>query len=114
MTSDSTTELIERLRAIERQLGELEALHADRPAATSRNLKLILGSVATFGGVILAPPTGGLTAFIAGLGVVLWADGIREDAQIDSRRRLVRAERDLLRVELETIGLELQERLQKN
>jgi hypothetical protein len=61
----------------------------------------------------LAPPTGGLTAFIAGLGVVLWADGIREDAQLHARRRSLSTERELLQTELQAIGLELQERLQK-
>lgn len=95
-TPPNVADLIGRIRTIDRRLAELDLRIAYQSKHQSRTLKLLSGSVATLAGLLLAPPTGGLTAFIAGLGVFLFADALREDALLDNERRAVAAERDHL------------------
>jgi hypothetical protein len=106
----TTSELIQEIRRIERRLGELDAALPHVSARRSRTGKIVVGSLAAVGGIALAPPTGGLTAFIAGLGLMLWADGLREDATMENLRRTTNAERRHLHILLKAIELELADR----
>jgi hypothetical protein len=85
-SDQSREDTFAEIRAIERRLGALEA-RLEKHDGWSGTFKIVAGSVATIAGIALAPPTGGLTAFIAGLGAILWADGFREDAVLDNERR---------------------------
>jgi hypothetical protein len=51
-----------------------------------------------------------LSAIFALLGLTLWANGVREDAQAENEKRLITIERNLLQRELEEIDAELQNR----
>jgi hypothetical protein len=108
-----TPDLVEELRTIERRLGVLASKLTDRSAQRSRSFKLFIGSVATIGGFALGPPTGGMSAFLAGLGMVLWADGLREDAALDSERRNALAESRRLSERLLEIDRELAKRISR-
>jgi hypothetical protein len=106
-----TPDLVEELRAIERRLGELTAKLTSKSAQRSRSFKLLIGSVAAIGGFALGPPTGGMSAFLAGLGMVLWADGLREDAALDNERRAALVESRRLSERLFEIDQELAKRI---
>ena len=106
----STRELRERLKRIDQRLGELRSHLESHGSRSWRTLKLTAGSLVAFAGFVLAPPTGGASAFVAGAGLLLWADGFREDAALSNRTREAAAETEHLAAQMAEIEAELQRR----
>ena len=106
----SIGELRKRLTHIDQRLGELRGYLESNGVQSWRTLKLTVGSLATFVGIALAPPTGGASAFLAGAGLLLWAEGFREDAALSNRAREAAAETERLLLQMDEIRVELRRR----
>jgi hypothetical protein len=98
--------LHERAREIYERLGELRVQVVS--GGRGQSVKQALGALAGLGGLLMAPPTGGASFFVTGIGILLWADGVREDAEGDNLRRRALSEARMLKRELAQLEAELE------
>jgi len=106
----SNGELWLRLRQIDHRLGELRSRADPGRPRLWRTVKLACGALVTFGSIAAGPPTGGASVVLTGIGLILWAEGIRDDAQLYNRSLDAAAEAKALAVQNAEIEAELDRR----
>ncbi len=106
----SNRELWLRLRQTDQRLGELAVLADTKPARLWRTAKLAGGVLVTFGSIVLAPPTGGATMILTGIGLILLGEGFRDDAGLYGLSMAAAAEQRRLLALSAEIARELERR----